>query len=65
MKGAAEGGTPVLDYHVSIAADGGSYTVLASGLTSLSYVASGLTAGVIYSFKVQSRNAYKYSDYSE
>jgi hypothetical protein len=63
-KGSAEGGTPVIDYHVSISEDGGAYTVLASGLTSLSYVATGLTAGVIYSFKVQSRNAYKYSDYS-
>jgi hypothetical protein len=30
-------------------------------LTATEHVASGLTAGVVYSFKVQSRNAYKYS----
>jgi hypothetical protein len=39
-------------------------SVLAAGLTTKSYVATGLTPGVTYTFKIQARNAYGYSDYS-
>lgn len=62
----AEGGTPVLDYRVLISADGGEYSVLAEGLGfEHHYVATDLTPGVVYSFKVHSRNAYEFSDDSE
>jgi hypothetical protein len=39
--------------------------VLASGLTSPLYTAIGLTSGVTYEFKVESRNSYDYSSYSD
>lgn len=64
-EGAAAGGTPVLDYRIYISPNGAAYTLLVDGLTDTNYVATGLTAGVIYSFKVQARNAYVYSDDSE
>lgn len=63
--GATEGGTPVIDYRVLISDDGVNYSVLQEGETDFHYVATGLTAGTIYSFVVQSRNAYEYSNDSE
>lgn len=38
--------------------------MLASGLTSPEYLATDLTFGVTYEFKVESRNSYSYSPYS-
>lgn len=35
-----------------------------SGLSTLSYTASSLTAGTVYSFRVEARNNYGYSEYS-
>jgi len=63
--GADNGGLPVLDYRVNIAEVGGEFAVLASGLLSADYIAVDLTSGVTYEFKVESRNAYEYSSYSE
>lgn len=48
-----------------MAEEGGSYTELASGLSFPVYTAVGLTFGQTYEFKVESRNSYSYSDYSE
>lgn len=53
------------DYRINIAEQGSAFSVLASGLASPSYTATGLTPGVYYEFKVESRNAYDYSTYSE
>jgi hypothetical protein len=39
--------------------------VLASGLTDLNYLATGLIFGVTYQFKVEARNSYSYSPYSD
>lgn len=39
--------------------------MLESGLLTPDYVATSLTSGVIYEFKVESRNAYGYSPLSE
>ena len=40
------------------------FSTLASGVTDLTYTATGLTFGTTYEFKVESRNSYGYSDYS-
>jgi len=39
--------------------------VQAESVTERSYLFTGLTAGLIYSFKVESRNSYDFSTYSE
>lgn len=54
----------MLDYQVSASADGAVFVILQSGLMMDYYTATGLTAGVTYTFVVQSRNKYTFSDYS-
>ena len=51
-KGAENGGSEVLDYRVTFDQSTGVDTVLASGVTTTSYTATGLTAGNTYTFKV-------------
>jgi len=58
------GGAPVLDFRVNYAAGADDYLVLESGITTKSYTATGLSAGVTYHFKVEARNEYGYSDFS-
>ena len=58
------GGTNVLDFQVSYAHGTDAYLILESGISVTSYTATGLTTGVIYHFKVQARNSYGFSDYS-
>ena len=59
------GGSPVIDYKVWISSDGGvTYTELITGLTETSYIATGLTRGTTYSFKVQARNDVGYGEQS-
>ena len=41
------------------------FSTLVSGLTATNYLAVDLTAGVTYQFKVESRNSYSFSDYSD
>jgi len=56
------GGTPVIDYRVSWDQGGSTYTVIISGITTTSYSTTAtLTAGTVYKFKVESRNAFGYS----
>ena len=55
----------IIDYRINIAEQGGAFSVLASGLLTPDYTATGLTSGTTYEFKVESRNSYGYSDYSE
>jgi len=59
------GGAVIIDYRISIAEQGGSFSVLASGLTSPEYLATDLTFGTTYEFKVESRNSYSFSPYSD
>jgi hypothetical protein len=59
------GGAEIIDYRISIAQFGGSYSVLASNLVSPKYTAIDLTSGITYQFKVESRNSYGYSSYSD
>jgi len=42
-----------------------SYIIRASEITSTTYTATGLTAGLTYKFKVEARNIYGFSDYSQ
>jgi hypothetical protein len=48
-----------------MAVQGQSFSTIAIGLTSPELLVTDLTSGLIYEFKVQSRNSYSYSDYSE
>lgn len=52
LEGGANGGTPVIDYQISQAEEAGTYAVIATGVTDLSYTATDLTAGTTYKFKV-------------
>ena len=59
------GGTPVIDYRVSWDQGTSTYAVLASEITTLSYSTTAtLTANTVYKFKVEARNAYGYSAFS-
>ena len=61
----ANGGSPVLDYTNSIAVGEGSpFVDLQAGVVENTYTAVGLTAGETYFFRVQSRNKFGLSDYS-
>ncbi len=57
------GGSIVIDYKVEYDAGNGNgvYSTLATGVTPLSYIATGLTVGKTYSFKVYARNIVGYS----
>lgn len=63
--GAANGGASVLDYRVTYDQASGDYIMLADSLLTQTYTATGLTAGLIYKFKVESRNEYGFSLTSE
>lgn len=52
-EGTANGGSTVLDYQVSYdQASGTEFVLLASGLASTTYTATGLTSGETYQFKL-------------
>jgi hypothetical protein len=60
--GAYNGGSPVIDYRVSYAESSSStWIVFASGIAEKSEIVTGLTSGVTYKFKVQSRNVVDFS----
>lgn len=63
--GVANGGTPVLDYSITYDQALSTFTPLASGIASTSFTATGLSAGLTYKFKIQARNAYGLSGYSQ
>jgi hypothetical protein len=65
IEGPSNGGTPVLDYRVTYDQSTGDYVVLDSLINVLSYTASSLTTGKTYTFKVEARNSYGYSAYSD
>ena len=59
------GSEAIIDYRISMAQSDESYTVLASNVLSASYQATGLSTGVTYLFKVESRNSFGYSALSD
>ena len=44
---------------------GGSFSVLATGVVSSQYTSTGLTSGETYQFKIEARNSYGYSEFSD
>jgi hypothetical protein len=54
--GSSNGGLAVIDYRINQRVQGGSYSVIASGISTQSYTATGLTLGTIYEFTVEARN---------
>lgn len=64
--GIYNGGTRVIDYRLSYKESTDTeYTIYADSIAYLPYTVTGLTAGVVYNFKVQSRNIVNYSDFSD
>lgn len=57
---ASDGGSPVLDYRIQYREQGGTYSDLAT-LNALTYLATGLTSGITYDFRVEARNQFGYS----
>ena len=64
---ANQGGTEVLDYRISYdqGAGNGIFVEYLSGISTTFYTVVGVNRGTTYTFKVQARNAFGYSDYSE
>lgn len=54
--GAFDGASTVLDYRVSYDQGVGVWVPIASGVTTLVYTATGLTANTVYAFKIEARN---------
>jgi hypothetical protein len=59
------GGTTILYYRVSYAQQGQAFDVYNAAVTTTSVLVSGLTAGTTYEFKVEARNSYSHSPYSQ
>jgi hypothetical protein len=51
-QAAFNGGAVIIDYRVSIAETGGSFSIMASNIITSSYTATGLTSGITYLFKI-------------
>lgn len=66
LDGPYNGASSVIDYQVSYCeASSDTYSIFASGLLERSEIITGLTPGVTYKFKVQSRNIIDFSIESE
>jgi hypothetical protein len=63
-EGTANGGAIVTEYRISIAQSGGAFSILASTPNTY-YDASSLTSGTTYGFKIESKNEFGYSGYSD
>ncbi len=63
-QGAYNGGSPVLDYSISIRVGTNSYIEIATGVALTSYTATGLTPNSIYSLIVRARNLVGFGGYS-
>jgi len=65
QDGEEDGGAPVIDYRINFDQALDNYVIRASGITTNSFTATGLTAGLTYKFKVEARNSFDYSAYSQ
>jgi hypothetical protein len=54
--GAHDGGLAIIDYRVNRRVEGGSYSVIASGISTTSYTVDNLVLGTTYEFTVEARN---------
>jgi hypothetical protein len=64
-EGFDNGGSPVYDYRLWIAAGDGEWQQLAEDITVTTYTATGLTAGINYRFRVEAQNANGYGPFSD
>lgn len=64
-EGAFNGGLPVIDYRINQKEQGGSYSEIASGITTTSYTVTSLVVGTTYEFTVEARNSNGYSPVSD
>jgi len=60
-----EGGSPIIDYRVSIGTKNGDFEDVESPVVGTRYKAESLIAGVTYRFRVRARNSFGYGDSSE
>ena len=62
-----DGGSPVLDYTIYYdnAVGDSNFVELVTGVNLLEYTATSLTQGLVYTFKVEARNAYGLGFFSE
>jgi hypothetical protein len=58
------GGSPVIDFRVSYAENFGEYSIIGVNIVPRNFTAKGLIPGTVYKFKVQARNEFGYSEYS-
>lgn len=58
------GASPIIDYRVSYNTGAADWPILASGVTTTSYIKTDLTPGATFRFRVESRNVVGYSSYS-
>ena len=60
-----DGGSPILDYRLwSDNASGSDFAVLEGSLAGFTYTATSLVQGATYQFKIEARNAYGFSAFS-
>ena len=62
---AFNGGATILDYRVSFDQGTGVYVVLTEAVTQRKYTAITLTSGITYNFKIEARNVFGYSQFSD
>ena len=55
----------MIDYRINQRIGGGEYSVLATGVTDLTYTVQSITLGVTYEFTVEVRNGLGFSDPSD
>jgi hypothetical protein len=59
------GGTDIIDYRITYDGGVGVFIVLEESVTATYYQVTGLTTGEVYVFKVETQNAFGYSEFSE
>ena len=64
-NGDSDGGAAVTSYTISSSTGGGAFSVVQADVSTNSFTVTGLTTGTTYTFKVQSRNSFDISDYSD
>jgi hypothetical protein len=65
QQGAYDGGSPIIDYRISMKKSPAEYSVLASNVIPTSYSAENLVADGVYTFKIEARNLLGFSGFSE
>lgn len=64
-EGLSNGGTPVISYRLSFDQGTNTFVIAASGITTKYFTVTGLTPGTTYKFKIEARNVFGYSVFSQ